>query len=324
MRILGRFRTILLLCSNVAGALLDPGPASGQSPLVRSLREIRQAEARIATVGHRLAVANVALCAEPVWRIGMVSHALSQYPERHRAQIAAPFGLDAGGHAVLALAHNGPAGRAGLREDDPIVAVDGAPAAPVVPVRRASFADAERLLGQIEAAAADGVVVVTIARAGHRADFAIRGERGCPTRFQLALSPAFIAAADGRYVQVSSGVLAFVASDAELAAVVAHELAHNILRHRARLDAAGVGRGLFAGVGRNARLIRATELEADRLSIQLLHRAGYDPAAAIAYVARASRRPGHREGGTHPPSTERLAAMQAEIALLDPVAPAER
>ncbi len=45
-------------------------------------------------------------------------------------------------------------------------------------------------------------------------------------------------------------------SDEEIAVVVAHELAHNILHHRARLDAAGVSRGLVAEFGRNARLTR--------------------------------------------------------------------
>ena len=68
--------------------------------------------------------------------------------------------------------------------------------------------------------------------------------------------------------------------DADIAVVVAHELAHNILRHRARLDAAGISRGLFAEVGRNGRLIRRTEDEADLLGLHLLRNAGYDPASA--------------------------------------------
>ena len=49
-------------------------------------------------------------------------------------------------------------------------------------------------------------------------------------------------------------------------------------RHRVRLDAARVSRGFLGNFGRNARLIRETEVEADRLSVYLLERAGYDPA----------------------------------------------
>jgi hypothetical protein len=46
-----------------------------------------------------------------------------------------------------------------------------------------------------------------------------------------------------------------------------------MLRHRTRLDSGGVA--YFLGnFGRNARLIRETESEADRLSVYLLDRAG--------------------------------------------------
>jgi predicted Zn-dependent protease len=119
--------------------------------------------------------------------------------------------------------------------------------------------------------------------------------------------------ADGRYVQVSTEMAALAQSRDELAALLAHELAHNILGHRQRLDALHVDRGLFAPFGRNARLIRETEAEADRFSIHLMAHAGYAPEAALAFwerVRHATR--GMAGSPTHPPWRERLQMMQAE------------
>src|SRR3546814_2491582 len=83
-----------------------------------------------------------------------------------------------------------------------------------------------------------------------------------------------------------------------LAAAVAHELAHNILRHRERLDAADVARGLFKGFGRSARLFRQTEIEADRLSAWPMRGAGYDPPAAVRFWGRFGTRGGRSEEHT--------------------------
>src|SRR3546814_1475933 len=60
-------------------------------------------------------------------------------------------------------------------------------------------------------------------------------------------------------------------------------LAHNILRHRERLEAKGVNYGLLSGIGRNVGYFRQTELEADILSVSLLATANYDPHIALAF-----------------------------------------
>src|SRR3546814_7590243 len=62
-----------------------------------------------------------------------------------------------------------------------------------------------------------------------------------------------------------------------VAAPIAHELAHNILRQRERLEAKGVNYGLLSGIGRNVGYFRQTELEADILSVSLPANAHYDP-----------------------------------------------
>jgi predicted Zn-dependent protease len=125
------------------------------------------------------------------------------------------------------------------------------------------------------------------------------------------------AQADGRYVQITTAIADYVADDDELAAVIAHEFAHNVLGHRVRLDRARVSRGFFANFGSSATRIRETEAEADRFSVYLLDRAGYDPEAAVRFWSRFGRRGLNFLGSpTHPNWQRRIALIEAEIAAI--------
>src|SRR3546814_160659 len=103
----------------------------------------------------------------------------------------------------------------------------------------------------------------------------------CRSRFEVVLGNSFLAQADGELVQIGSRFLADYPQ--WVAAPIAHELAHNILRHRERLEAKGVNYGLLSGIGRNVGYFRQTELEADILSVSLLANANYDPHIALAF-----------------------------------------
>ena len=111
----------------------------------------------------------------------------------------------------------------------------------------------------------------------------------------------------GGYVHVTRGLLALANSEAELAGVLAHEIAHVAARHAAerysRSVAAGLGAailgalarasGLPAGAGDLAALgsqaylqsySRDQELEADMLGIRYLAEAGYEPGAMADFL----------------------------------------
>ncbi len=102
----------------------------------------------------------------------------------------------------------------------------------------------------------------------------------------------------GRYVYVTRGLLAAANDEAELAGVLAHEMAHVDARHAAQRRIAVGGTsvlgsltGLFLGKtvadgifsrgtqGVLAGYSREQEREADRLAVSYLERAGYDPFA---------------------------------------------
>ncbi|WP_336962945.1 M48 family metallopeptidase [Sphingobium aquiterrae] len=176
----------------------------------------------------------------------------------------------------------------------------------------------DMILDEIERRSADGILHVDLLEDGtvHRREIA--AENGCAGRFQIVLEGALNAYSDGEYIQIDGRMVDFAQDDIALAAILAHELAHDILDHRQRLNAAGVDRSLFGGIGHNAAKIRATEAEADRLSLYLMANAGLDPAAGIAFWARLGRKAGAKilPDETHGSSKTRLAMLQKELAAL--------
>ena len=188
------------------------------------------------------------------------------------------------------------AASAGIRAGDVILAVNGAdvadPAAIAArPRREESRALAEQSEMMIERALEAGAARLSLLRVRERLEVSLESQTGCPARSRLARSNQSSSFADGRYAIMTTGFLGFFRNDDELAVAMAHELAHNILRHPADLDEQGVPNGLFRHIGRNARLVRQTEVEADRLAVRLLAAAGYDPEIAIPFWRRLYARP---------------------------------
>ena len=291
-----------------------PAPSARAAQAADSLTAMRALDLRVAVIGHRLAVASLDWCREQAWLPGFVLHDLSQYGADYQADAARTFGLEAG-PGVLALVPGGPADRAGLRADDIVLAFDGRPVPRDMPGRGGSFAQMERILAALDEAVADGRVALAVQRAGRRLDIAVAAERGCATRFQLVPGRRMNAQADGAYVQVTTALAQYAADEGELAAVLAHEFAHNVLGHRVRLNQAGVRRGIRANFGNNARRIRETEIEADRLSVYLMERAGYDPQGAVRFWSRFGRRGLNFLGSpTHPNWRRRVRSFEDEVA----------
>ena len=278
----------------------------------RDFQRAQRLDARVATVGHRLAVASLDLCADRQWRWGFVVADIAALQSPYRDSATRAFGVVAG-LGVMALVAGGPAERAGLRAHDVILALDGRAPAQTGPQGpgRGTPAAAD-MLASLDEAFADGRALVEAGRAAARVTIAIEADRSCATRFQATPSGSRRAYADGRVVGISAAMVDYAADDAELAAVVAHELAHNILRHRVRLD--GVARGVL-GIGRDTRRIRETEIEADRLSVYLMERAGYDPEAAVRFWERFGPHPlNFLRVRDHPGWRSRVQSLRTEIA----------
>ncbi len=201
---------------------------------------------------------------------------------------------------------------------------------------------AARILGRYPLLEDDGLlryvnlVGRTVARAASRPELTFR--------FGVLDSDSVNAfAAPGGYVFLTRGALKRIRDEAELAGVLAHEIAHVDRRHiveelgiRGREGSAAAGFARFlGGAGEATRMAfsqavdravemlfesgrkRADELEADRVGTYLLAVAGYRPSALRDYLQRLANGTGeatanHRR--THPSFTDRLAALEEAIA----------
>ncbi len=267
-------------------------------------------EARVAAIGFRLTTANAAWCPVRQPQFGWLWGDPRLYTPDRRAEALAAYGANDHVHAyVAALAPASPAASAGIAIGTPVTGLGSAP----VPggVGDHPYARITAIETSLAALPIDAPLALDI---GARRIVSVAPVAGCASDFRVEPKERPAAVADGRMVLVNQGLADFAADDAELAAAIAHELAHNILRHRARLDAAGVDRGLGKQFGRNARLFRQTEVEADRLSVWLLAGAGYDPAAAARFWERFGQRKGRPllQASTHPNWRDRVASLQAE------------
>ncbi|MYE58594.1 MAG: M48 family metalloprotease, partial [Alphaproteobacteria bacterium] len=140
-----------------------------------------------------------------------------------------------------------------------------------------------------------------------------------------------------RYIFINRGLIAFLGSEDELAAVIGHEIGHVVARHTRRQRTAnifGKGVGIVAAILTGAGNLyqvsdaatkayvsgygREMELEADRLGGEFLARAGYNPLAMIdvvqvlkdqeLFAKRVERRPTTYHGlfASHPKNDKRL------------------
>jgi predicted Zn-dependent protease len=135
-----------------------------------------------------------------------------------------------------------------------------------------------------------------LAKQSHRSDL--------QWHFTIVDSPDVNAfALPGGYVYIARGIMAYLNSEAELAAVIGHEIGHVTARHGARQQGATneagpsemlgsvlipvMGNQAVAAIMRSlaqawtAGYGRDHELESDRLGAEYLARAGYDPKAMI-------------------------------------------
>ncbi len=153
--------------------------------------------------------------------------------------------------------------------------------------------------------------------------------RDIPYTFQVVVSDAVNAfATPGGYVYVTTGLLEEADNEAQLASVIAHEIAHINERHSIKAlkqavlaqgiaETAGVSTSTLAQIGYQLAIdlpqSRQYEYDADRLGLEILQQAGYPPMAFVNFLKQL-------EGGnspeflrTHPTNTNRVEALAEEI-----------
>lgn len=287
-------------CSAIAHA----APAHDQ---IAAYRILVQQDLRLATVSHRIASANAPFCKRLERNPGWVLHDERQYPDRETARAAFALKLPI---SVAAVVPAGTADKASIEAGDGLAGLnDGLWVWNQEVIHKQSAKRIEGVQSEIRKAFAEGPVELEVESSQGPRRVVLDPPLSCASRFWVDARSNLDAGADGEGVRITEGLMAFVEADNdELAAVVAHELAHNLLAHRERLS----------NTKRRTSEILATEIEADRLSVWLMANAGYDPKAALRFAERYGRKTGLGifSAGTHLRWKNRVKVMQAEINLM--------
>src|SRR5690348_14518289 len=144
----------------------------------------------------------------------------------------------------------------------------------------------------------------------------------------------------GGFFYVNSGLILAADEEAEVAGVMAHEIAHVAACHAARemtranllqlaslpaiFMGGALGYGIYEGMGLGIPLTflhfsRGFEAEADYLGIEYMYRSGYDPSAFVSFFekiqAMEKKKPGtlSKAFDTHPQTPDRIEKSQDEI-----------
>jgi len=266
--------------------------------LAGMLDGLRQADARVAAIAWRLQTANVATCRDVASLPGFSIETLDQYAVAERAEATAAFALyDL--PQVSAVVPDSAAAKAGLAVGDEIAKIDD------VPVPRAKGGAPS----YDTTAAAEAAIAAALTHSPAKLTLTSRtiylpGDLGCASQVQLVPGAPLDASADGHYVQISGAMYQFADDDAELAFIVAHELAHNLFPEAKRVAGSGKGQ-------------RAAELAADRRAIAMIDRAGYDVSKVVPFLRRLSRKRALSWlDGSHPAWTPRIVAAAAVVQML--------
>lgn len=225
---------------------------------------------------------------------------------------------------VLSVTPASPAEAAGLQPGDRLISLDSKP----FQTGKKGFNQSAEIFRQLEP---DLPVTLSVYRQQQTLDLSLTPVSVCDYPVTLSQNDQINAFADHRRIIITQGMLDFVSDDKDLALVIAHELAHNVLGHiPATLRNGLIGgsidllllsqgipsAGAFA-LGGLARYSQSFETEADYVALYLLARADYPLQGSADFWRQMSRsRPDHinsTTGQSHPGSADRYLIMQATI-----------
>jgi membrane-associated protease RseP (regulator of RpoE activity) len=289
-----------------------------------AVTDMVEEQKRISRVHRALSVKAHALCGDLVGPdVGLYS--MTKPKGNFGPVLASKYGIGER-RTVLFVLEGGPAEAAGIKPRDVIKSINGV-----------QVTDREAFIQLFENAGPEDPLQYEIERSGETLSLAVKPERAC--RFPITLRPEQIinAFADGKQILITRGMVNFARTDDELALVIAHEMAHNIMKHiEARQQNMGVGvladiavillsRGQvsstnFSRLAANA-YSQEFEAEADYVALYVLAQAEKPIADAPQFWRRmAAAHPANiksNHSATHPSSAYRMVALEETVKEID-------
>lgn len=321
---LGRLLPVLLSVALLASCALPPvssPPEQSALPAQQraALSSLTSRQDRLYRVAAPLLVNNAVLCktnARPL--LGFTAKNQYSYSADMMDAAKQLLGLDERLQVMSVLAGSG-AARAGIQRGDILLSVQEQ----AMPEGPNAETEAARQLAVVVQNAAE--LPITLLRNGKTLRLQVPLTLACAYSIDLGNADFVNAYSDGRRILVTRGMLDYLHSDAELAALLAKEIAHSTLRHAQVLQikatvAAIIDKllllkpdltGLSGSAGIKT-MPPQMDIEADRLALYMLARAGYSPAiAATTWQHLAQNTAPNSYTALHPWTDERLALLQA-------------
>lgn len=312
--------------TNIPGVTSDEVASERRKQQVAQIQTYFSQLARLQNVAYRLTHANRADCKEDVApRLGFTSITPNELPGKYKELAIEALGLSEGTSTITSVAEGSPAAKAGIRQGDELVSLDGEP----VPSTEASVWIATFMKRS------DGKSVnVELRRNNQSLSRTVPTVMTCSVPILLMPDEQTNAFTDGKRIVIFSGIMRVAQTDAELATVVGHELAHVTMGHLKKREqnkiAGAVGGavldvglamvgvytgGAFTrGLGDVGGRAYATdfEREADYVGTYYVARAGYDPSTAERFWRSLAQENPKQifYAGLHPTSPERFLLMQ--------------
>lgn len=328
---------VVWLCTACAGPdAVVPSLTLGEIADERRRQEIAQLRdyfaelTRLNTVAYRVTTANHEFCDKWVIpQIGLFAATPASLPSKYRKFSHEALGLRWVRATVISIVPDGPAAKAGMKDKDELISFNGEK----VPVTATL-----RWISAFLEDNGERPITVVIKRDDENMTFTVTPVTGCAIPVLLETNPEPNAFTDYSKIVIQTGILRLTRTDADLATILGHELAHVTMGHyrKQRMNAllGSIGGGaidtgfLLGGIstggafsnyleaaGQNAFSV-GFEMEADYVGAYYAARAGYDITGAEEVWQRMSlEHPSSiRKASTHPTTPVRYLQMRKVIA----------
>lgn len=264
--------------------------AEQRAQQIAQLRKYYSERHRVDSIAFRIRTANVADCKDRIAaQIGLTAATPRSLPRRYQSYTSEALSIGWSRPTAISVVEGSPAAKAGLTAGDEIIALNGE----LIP----TWGTANWMWRKIAEKGTDPVRL-DVRRDGADRTVTVTPEMGCSIPVEYQVDDTINAFASDLKIVINSGFLALTQTDAELAMVIGHELAHSNLGHLDKqrwntiigaaagaaidigIQAGGVSTGgafrrQFGGLGSLA-YSASFEREADYVGTYYAARAGYD------------------------------------------------